>query len=133
MTETASERRAPHSRRESVSRPNSSVPAQCVADGLSSRWTRSIAEGLSGAIQGAARPARKKATQQDSSRHGQRLAANEFSNPAHFGKRHWHSKNTRRRRRSSVLAGMDLTLVLSFGSWFCVCCWLGLWAGSTRR
>jgi len=56
LTETARESRAPHSRRESVSRPSSSVPAQCAADGPSSRCSRSMAAGLCGASQGAVSP-----------------------------------------------------------------------------
>jgi hypothetical protein len=76
LTETASESRAPHSRRESVSRPNSSVPAQWAAEGPSSRCSRSIAAGLCGASQGAASPAQHKAGEQQDAYCGQRLAAN---------------------------------------------------------
>src|SRR5665213_1574139 len=61
VTETVSESRAPHSKRDSVSRPNSSVPAQCAAPGLCRRCSKSIAAGLCGASHGAARPPSTKA------------------------------------------------------------------------
>src|SRR5688572_26595065 len=50
---TASDARAPHSRRESTSRPNSSWPSQCCAEGPVSRAATSILTGSYGAIAGA--------------------------------------------------------------------------------
>src|ERR1041385_3642776 len=50
---TSMEMRAPYIARESMSRPNSSVPNQCAADGGVKRAGRSIAAGSCGAIHGA--------------------------------------------------------------------------------
>src|SRR5450631_2479475 len=56
--DTVRDRRAPQRRREKVSRPSSSVPHQCVAEGPCRRWSRSMAAGLSRASQGANKPQR---------------------------------------------------------------------------
>src|SRR5260221_13422933 len=50
---TNKEIRAPQISRERMSRPSSSVPHQCCADGVCKRFGRSMCAGSCGAIQGA--------------------------------------------------------------------------------
>src|ERR1700676_3492580 len=50
---TNKEIRAPQIRRERMSRPSSSVPHQCCAEGVCNRFGRSMCAGSCGAIQGA--------------------------------------------------------------------------------
>src|ERR1700731_4802438 len=50
---TNKEIRAPQMRRERMSRPSSSVPHQCCAEGVCKRFGRSMCAGSCGAIQGA--------------------------------------------------------------------------------
>src|ERR1039458_7111904 len=50
---TNREIRAPQIRRERMSRPSSSVPHQCCAEGVCKRFGRSMCAGSCGAIQGA--------------------------------------------------------------------------------
>src|SRR5450755_3613565 len=59
---TKREMRAPQIRRERMSRPSSSVPHQCWAEGVCSRLGRSMCAGSCGAIQGAKIAAKAKRT-----------------------------------------------------------------------